>query len=65
MKKILFSLSLILPAAAMPPAVGTTSSDVTFAQASGFSGGQFQTLTDTRLSNQPGKVQVLVYLTPW
>lgn len=65
MKTALLSIALVAPVAAMPPTVGTTSDDVIFAEATNFSGGEFQNLTDKKLSEQPANVQVLVYLTPW
>jgi hypothetical protein len=65
MNTALLSIALLAPVAAMPPTVGTISEDVAFAEATNFSGGGFQNLTDRQLSEQPANVQVLVYLTPW
>ena len=52
---------------AMPPTVGTTSSDVTFSVAENFNSGtrRFESLTDTMLTNRSGKVSLLAYVTPW
>ena len=64
---LVISLLVASHLSAMPPTVGTTSADVTFSVAEDFNSGsrRFDTLTDSMLSNQGGKVTVLAYVTPW
>jgi hypothetical protein len=66
MKTIFTSLfALSLAATAEPPVPGDTAEDVTFSLGSDFSGSNFGTLTESRLSDYSGRVILIAYYTPW
>ena len=47
------------------PPVGSVSDDVGFSEGSAFNGSNYATLTRKRLSDYPGTVLALVFVTPW
>jgi len=64
-KHLLIFFGLASAAIAMPPGIGTTSDNVTFAYATNFNGSTFGTLTDSNLASQEGKVIMIAYVAPW
>jgi hypothetical protein len=47
------------------PPVGSISDDVGFSEGSAFNGSNYATLTQKHLSDYPGTVLALVFVTPW